>query len=426
MCCTSKEQQLVWYKAINVYDGKPADGGGDRSTSFFNENHDTNGLLSPTEMSGMVGDLGRNRTLSNSDPAMLNMTMPNLSGMSNEMETRARTSSRSNVMMIEDVELIAKAAAKAVKILDDENLQQKNVLSPGMVILLIVVLNVASYCVRNGSDQTYKVTLFFMNAFVLYVTFHQTGPKTSLSPRKGAAAHAAKAKKRKTDADRKMSATPENLQHSKSFAKPLPMGKTIQRAPPKSKSELEKQLQSHGPNTAEAVRAYAAAPTDSIKIQPHSYANTDAATFHLRVGPNYKKNKQKSPSAPALYDLYSMDFLYADTALKNVSDKFSIPSIPGITDISTGHSHIPPMLIINTWLPGVEPSMFAKNTDGETYSTVMVFVLSKDTLEQLKDIDKASPGVKLLSEWCRRSETDPDFRGRFKCMGIVEDIESTG
>ncbi|KAL7528808.1 hypothetical protein ACHAXR_002648 [Thalassiosira sp. AJA248-18] len=148
--------------------------------------------------------------------------------------------------------------------------------------------------------------------------------------------------------------------------------------------------------------------------------------FNLRVGPNYKKNKQKAPSGPALYDLVSMDFLYADTALKNTADKFCLPSIPGITDVSTGHAHIPPMMVINTWLPGEEPSVFAKNTDGETYSIPTVLVLSKDTLAQLKDIDTASPGVKLLSEWCRRAETESDFRGRFKCMGMIENIESTG
>ena len=121
-----------------------------------------------------------------------------------------------------------------------------------------------------------------------------------------------------------------------------------------------------------------------------------------------------------------MDFLYADSPLKNTADKFRIPSIPGITDVSTGHAHIPPMLIINTWLPGEEPSMFQKSTDGETYSIPMVFVLSQETLRQLKDIDTASPGVKLWSEWCRRAENEPDFRGRFKCMGMIENIESTG
>ena len=46
-------------------------------------------------------------------------------------------------------------------------------------------------------------------------------------------------------------------------------------------------------------------------------------------------------------------------------------------------------------------------------------------MEQLRDITAASPGVKLLSEWCTKAETDPEFRGRFKCLGMIEDIEST-
>ena len=127
-----------------------------------------------------------------------------------------------------------------------------------------------------------------------------------------------------------------------------------------------------------------------------------------------------------MYELHSMDFLYGDGPLKNTSDKFVIPTIPGVTDISTGHLHIPPMIIINTWLPGEEPSLFAKNTDGETYSIPMVFVITKDTLEQLKDLSSAGPAVRLWSEWCKKAESDADFRGRFKCMGMIEDIDSTG
>jgi len=121
-----------------------------------------------------------------------------------------------------------------------------------------------------------------------------------------------------------------------------------------------------------------------------------------------------------------MDFVYGDAALKRTSDKFILPCIPGVTDISTGHSHIPPVLIINTWLPGEEPSLLSKTTDGETFSIPMMFVITKDTLQQLKDIESASPAVKLWSAWCLKAETDAEFRGRFKCMGMIEDIESTG
>jgi hypothetical protein len=210
------------------------------------------------------------------------------------------------------------------------------------------------------------------------------------------------------------------------FAKAIPVGRTIPRAVPVRNGELERRLRTCAPNSARAVRANAAATPADVEVTPHSYGNADAGSFQLRVGPNYRKNRQKASSGPALYDLLSMDFLYANTALRNAADKFLIPSIPGITDVSTGHAHIPPMLIVNTWLPGEEPSMFAKSADGDTYSIPMIFVLSSSTLEQLRNIDTASPGVKLLSEWCRRAENDPDFRGRFKCMGMIENIESTG
>uniref|UniRef100_A0A7S2U9P4 Protein ENHANCED DISEASE RESISTANCE 2 C-terminal domain-containing protein n=1 Tax=Attheya septentrionalis TaxID=420275 RepID=A0A7S2U9P4_9STRA len=112
--------------------------------------------------------------------------------------------------------------------------------------------------------------------------------------------------------------------------------------------------------------------------------------------------------------------------MKNASDVFEIPHVPGLTDIDTGNPHVPPMLVINATLPADEPSLFGPSTtDGPSYIIVMYFVLAKHTLEQLKDLEHASPAVRLLVEWCRRSETDDTFRGRFKCMGVVEDIEKT-
>lgn len=400
MCCTSKEQQLLWYKAINTYDGKPV-GSNDKFLM---------GVPEPPVFPGV-----HNR-------------YPTPDIMSAD---RRPSATRDLAAMEDNVELIAKAAAKAAEILmDNQQTQKKTYYSNEMMALMVVGLNMLVYLVRNGSEQTYKTIQFIMNAFVLYVAYQcMLSPKTASTSQRGPKARAAKLKvsiSERDDTPRSPSAKQQPVGNRSSFAKVLPAGTTIPRAPPTKNSELAKQLQNHDPNSAETVRAYSVAPTDAIEITPHSYANTDASTFQLRVGPNYKKNKQKASSAPALYDLLSMDFLYADSPLKNTADKFRIPSIPGVTDVSTGHAHIPPMLIINTWLPGEEPSMFQKSVDGETYSIPMVFVLSKDTLEQLKDIDSASPGVKLWSEWCRRAENDPEIRGRFKCMGMIENIESTG
>ena len=380
MCCTSKEQQVLWYNAIRAHDGPPVQsvgGGGVRlstSTSGESNNGNGGGAWSPTHDGGEG-------------------SLYNVDSSNNLFSVRKMTEQ-------EDV-LLTKAAVKAVEVWTEKENRTKNGMSTPTMALLFVTMNVALYFVRNGSDQTFHATQFFINVFVLYVVLERSGGKrTSKEIKPGKGLKAKVAKKKKVMATEGMIKAPTTalLEESIEIEKPhhvkIMPGSTIPRP-----------------------------PMESIQVQPHSYEQTDAPLFNLRVGPNYKRNKQKAPSGPALYDLYSMDFLYDSTPLKNVSDKFKIPSIPGITDVSTGHAHIPQMLIINTWLPGEEPSVFAKNT--ETYSIPMVFVLSKDTLEQLKDIDTASPGVKLLSEWCRRAETEPDFRGRFKCMGQIEDIETT-
>ena len=360
MCCTSKEQQVIWYNAINAYDGKVTRGSGSQAV-----------LRSPSEDNEDM------------DPYL---QMPQI-GSTERLELRPRLNSAGDFSM-QEIELVAKTAAKAAVNMSLEKFrEQQNELSHRNVVLLVVVLNTASYWIRYGSEQTYKITLFFLNAFALCFAFQKssgsTKPKLS-----GPKAHAAKAKRHKVANPSLPSASPAK---QKREIKLLQLGSTI--------------------------------PKDTM--QPHSYGQVDPTMFNLRIGPNYKKNKQKAPSGPALYELYSMDFLYGDGPIKHTSDKFVIPNISSIIDSSTGHPHIPPMIIVNTWLPGEEPSLFAKNTEGETYSIPMVFVITKNTLEQLKDIKNASPAVKLWSEWCRKAESDPEFRGRFKCMGYIEDIEST-
>lgn len=424
MCCTSKEQQLMWYNAIRAYDGPPAVVGGTTTASSTVRQSSSNGV------SGSGGAWSPTHDLS---------LLPNIDS-SNNLFTPSKPARIQRMTSLEE-DVMTKAAIRAVEVWSEKQQEggggnNNSELSRNMTVLLFVSMNVALYFVRNGSEQTFHATLFFINAFVLYVVLERTTTKEVQI--KGLKAKAA-AKKKKgimmetedggeglTIMKTSSSMEPLETPHSRSFVKKM-MGTTIPRSKPERNSELEMKLQSCGSvNSMEAIRAFASAPVESLQVEPHSYGQTNAPTFNLRVGPNYKKNKQKAPSGPALYDLYSMDFLYDNTPLKNVSDQFRIPVIPGITDVSTGHAHIPPMLVINTWLPGEEPSMFAKSSgDGDTYSIPMVFVLSKNTLEELKDIETASPGVKLLSEWCKRAETEADFRGRFKCMGMIEDIEST-
>ena len=402
MACTSKEQQLLWYRAIKAYDGKPthvpylplspADGGGG----------DREGLVS---LPAAAGTTPRPR-------------MPDLSN--------------------DDVDLIARAAARASEILIDkqrqfEQHQQSAVaLSGSTLAAMAAIVNLVIYTARNGSEGTFTMIVYAVNAIIIYVAYgRMTSPIGASSRSAGnprARAAAGKSAKRTTGAEADERQCPPPASQQPSFARTIPAGRTIPRAAAARGGDLDGRLRSCPPDSAAAVRAYASSAPSEVDVAPHTYGNADPECFHLRVGPNYRKNRTKAPSGPALYDLLSVDFLYADAPLRNASDKFRIPRIPGITDVNTGHDHIPPMLIVNTWLPGEEPSMFAKGgaDGGDTYCIPMIFVLSSSTLEQLRDIDTASPGVRLLSEWCRRGDNDPDFRGRFKCMGMIEDIESTG
>jgi len=211
-------------------------------------------------------------------------------------------------------------------------------------------------------------------------------------------------------------------------------GSTVSRATIKENSALHQAVKdSGGIDTLEGTRvcAAAAANPDNVEqqdydVNPHTYWNADHSVFNLRAGTNYEKKKKKEPSGPALYDLYKMDIVQDSANLKNVSDAFEIPDIPGITDIQAAVKEVPPMMIINVGLPFKEPNIFSSETDGPTCIVILYFVITARTLEELEDLDNASPAVKLFAEWCKRGESDFDFRSRLKALAFVEEMDKLG
>jgi len=450
MCCMSKEQQLLWYRAIKAYDGKPTSLSSGEKGGIGGSPH------SPMEVGGGGGGT-ETRESTNSlpspvlkspgrTPSFPSLTLTPAAAAPMKSSTDAAAAAAATTKSLDDVDFIARVAAKAAEILLDEQRQNEAMtggiinLFDATIISLAAILNFVIYIARH---ETLFTTVGVVNVFVIYVAHvrYKSGSSTSSSrggtSRTGNPGHRARAaraaatsaKRGSTDTAATIDDTRQRTRQGEErddrersqlittgFIDAIPSGRTIPRGfVVPDNNDLETKLRSCG---ASVITGIEVGP-------PHSYGNVDAAKFQLRIGPNYKKNKQKGSSGPALYDLLTMDFLFANTPLQSTSDKFRIPHIPGVTDVDTGHAHIPPMLIINTWLPGEEPSMFGRPIDDSSYSIPMIFVLSKSTLEQLRDITTASPGVKLLSEWCMKAETDPEFRGRFKVMGMIEDIEST-
>lgn len=46
-----------------------------------------------------------------------------------------------------------------------------------------------------------------------------------------------------------------------------------------------------------------------------------------------------------------------------------------------------------------EPPQFFSQEDGPGFSCILYFAIKEETVEALKDLDKASPGIKLFSEF---------------------------
>ena len=122
-------------------------------------------------------------------------------------------------------------------------------------------------------------------------------------------------------------------------------------------------VKAHGSDSNAAIQAWSH-PNATCTPLPNAYWNVTSNLFHLRIGSNHKKNKNKQPSGPALYNLYAMDIINSSSTLKHVEDCFELPEITGVADIDTGHKHIPPMLIIHVSIPMEEPSMLNSPTNG--------------------------------------------------------------
>lgn len=56
----------------------------------------------------------------------------------------------------------------------------------------------------------------------------------------------------------------------------------------------------------------------------------------------------------------------------------------------------------------------------------MYYRITEDSCQQLKDLSKASPAIRLFAEWCEKAPNDPAWRGRFKVICLCTNFEELG
>jgi hypothetical protein len=125
----------------------------------------------------------------------------------------------------------------------------------------------------------------------------------------------------------------------------------------------------------------------------HTWSKIDHSDFHVRIGPNYSYNKKKAPSPPALYDAFAVDVFCSHTRADHATQRFHLPE--EYSSIDTHHKYVPPIMVVQIQIPADEPPLLTTKEDGPGWAIMMYFKISEQTLAELKDIDNASPAVKL-------------------------------
>lgn len=154
----------------------------------------------------------------------------------------------------------------------------------------------------------------------------------------------------------------------------------------------------------------------------------DGREFELRVGPDYKKNGKKAPSAMHTYHPVAVDVIKRKSILFHAASKLTLPPPPDgkNTPNPTG---LPRRLVVNCVIGQEAPSMFAAPTDGPCYQVIIVFVASAEALAEWQASGAAS--CKLWERFAQNapegllpSSGDLDIKERLKLLPKADNMKA--
>lgn len=185
--------------------------------------------------------------------------------------------------------------------------------------------------------------------------------------------------------------------------------------------------QSSAAAEAEEATTVPAAPPAAWEWQQVS-----AEVFNVRQGPNYKRNKQKAPSSPALYEAVDVKMVLTPSEpLLRAAVDIEFPPCEGLPDRSEDQfPHVPRYVVVAWNLPTGSPPLMASVNTGPGVCVYYVFRITQATWEALRDLDTASPAVKLWENYCRTALDEEghqnlNVKGRFKAITQVANLDDT-
>lgn len=156
-----------------------------------------------------------------------------------------------------------------------------------------------------------------------------------------------------------------------------------------------------------------------------SWFNPKGERFKLRIGPNYKANGKKGPSADPFYELLAMDVVRSNDIIYHIGSRVNLPRPrPGVDDLQAiKQSGLPRLFIVNAQIPEKAPSLWGSNPDDPGVSVVFYFTVKPETVQAINK-NQATPALKLLHQFV--TQDHDDIRRRFKGIGFADNITELG
>mmetsp|Transcript_2905 Transcript_2905/g.10028 ORF Transcript_2905/g.10028 Transcript_2905/m.10028 type:complete len:301 (+) Transcript_2905:103-1005(+) len=139
---------------------------------------------------------------------------------------------------------------------------------------------------------------------------------------------------------------------------------------------------------------YPASPDSEAKV-----SECAGSQFNVRVGPNYARKGNKSPSDDSMYHLSSVHMFKAESCTKHLHMATRMPLPEPLVPADSPGLPLPQLLVVTLVVPEEGPAMFGGKEDGgPSMNCVMVFQLKEKTAEDAAS-EAPSPAVALLSRY---------------------------
>jgi len=162
----------------------------------------------------------------------------------------------------------------------------------------------------------------------------------------------------------------------------------------------------------------------------HCWTIPDDSVLNVRIGPDYKHNKQKAPTRPALFRTIGCDLFSSEKKLMDVGSNVNLPFDDCIPEGAIPAPY-PRLLMINFQLPKPSGGVFGSTSsaDGPGYNFVLYYTPTEELIQAIKDMDDGKPveaAVPLIKRWLLEYDKDVTMKERLKLAAFILNPDECG